>query len=117
MCEEAKAVPSARAPILSDAEVSQRMMLLAELQAALAGLGVHSVLARHHRLVLQYGRSPCEPSGMTDPTLHIFASDGTDIATTDGKTYSLTSGANGATSDPKAAAAEIARRHRTAAHT
>ncbi len=56
-----------------------------------------------HRLVLQYNRSPCEPSGLTNPHLHIFGPDGTDIATTDGTTFSLASGPEYPTAEPAAA--------------
>ncbi len=62
-----RAAPSSP-PILARAEVTRRMLLLAELQDALAPLGVRSVLARNHRLVLQYNHSPCEPSGLTNPS-------------------------------------------------
>ena len=47
-----------REPILTEAEVARRMSLLAELQAALTAQGIRCVLARNHRLVLQYNRSP-----------------------------------------------------------
>lgn len=89
-------------PILAEAEVSRRMLLLTELQAALAADGVRCVLARNHRLVLQYNAIPCHPSGLINPQLHIFAPDGTDIATTDGKTYSLASGGQCPADDPAA---------------
>ncbi len=83
------------------------MLLLADLQAALAALGVRSVLARNHRLVLQYNVSPYRPSGLTDPTLHIFCPDGTGIASTDGTTYRLDIGQEYPASDPAAAASVI----------
>jgi len=83
------------------------MLLLAELQDALAALGVRSVLARNHRLVLHYNHSPCEPSGLTNPELHIFAADGTDIVTTDGGTYRLANGNECPAGDPAAAATVI----------
>ncbi|HUD38209.1 MAG TPA: hypothetical protein VMR14_15015 [Streptosporangiaceae bacterium] len=48
------------------------------------------VLARNHRLVLRYKRlGPPEPSGRTDPALHILGPDGTVIATTDGSVYQI----------------------------
>ena len=68
------------------------MLLLTELQTALAARQIRSVLARNHRLVLRYNYSSYEPSGMTNPRLHIFGPDGTGIATTDGTTFSLASG-------------------------
>src|SRR6266700_7949177 len=88
------------------------MHLLAELQDALTDLGVRSVLARHHRLVLQYNRVPSGPSGLTDPELHILAPAGTDIVTTDivttdGTTYRRASGQQYPVADPAAAAALI----------
>jgi hypothetical protein len=58
------APPSSRTPILDDAEVASRTVLLTDLRAALAGFGVRSVLVRRHRLVLRYGeKAPLEPSG------------------------------------------------------
>jgi hypothetical protein len=112
--DSASASPVPRAPILSDSEVAERMLLLSELQAALAAHGVHCVLARNHRLVLLYNRSPCPPSGLTDPELYIFTADGTEVATTDGHTYSLASGAHCPASDPGAAAEIILRRRQNA---
>jgi hypothetical protein len=63
--------------ILDGAEVARKLGQLAALQAALAAAGMRSVLARNHRLVLRYNESPCEPSGLTDPQLYIFAPSGT----------------------------------------
>jgi hypothetical protein len=83
--------------------------LLAELHDVLAAQGVRAILARNHRLVLRSDQAPYEPSGPTDPALHIFASDGTAIATTDGTTYVFTTGQRSAASDPAAAAALIIR--------
>ncbi len=107
MPENAQSAPSASPPVLDRAEAERRMHLLAELQDALTDLGVRSVLARHHRLVLQYNRVPSGPSGLTDPELHILAPAGTDIATTDGTTYRLASGQQYPVADPAAAAALI----------
>ncbi len=107
MPENAQGAPSSSPPVLARAEVERRMLLLAELQGQLAVLGVRSVLARHHRLVLQYNRVPSGPSGMTDPLLHILAAAGTHIATTDGTTYRLASCQEFPTADPAAAAALI----------
>lgn len=103
--QNAPAVPSP--PILAEAEVTRRMLRLAQLHAALAMHGVRSVLARNHRLALRYNSDPCEPSGLTDPTLHIFGPSGTDIATTDGIAYSLASGGRFPADDPIAAAAVV----------
>jgi len=111
--EGAHSDPSAFRPlILTEAVATRRMLLLAELQAALAVVGVRCVLARNQRLVLQYNVSPCEPSGLTDPKLHIFTPDGTDTATTDGTAYRLATGPEYLTADPAAAAAAIRRGHR-----
>lgn len=94
--------------ILEDSEVARRMLLLAGLQARLARLGVRSVLARRHRLVLRFNDPPpLAPSGPTEPTLHVFAPGGTQIATTDGNVYRLDSGLELPASDPAAAAASI----------
>jgi len=106
MTEDDTPAPAA-APILATAEVTRRMLMLAELRDALAALGVRSVLARHHRLVLQYNRVPSRPSGLTDPQLHILAPDSTDIATTDGSTYRLARGMQCPAGDPAAAATLI----------
>jgi|HubBroStandDraft_1064217.scaffolds.fasta_scaffold17488_2 hypothetical protein len=73
-------------------------------------VGVRCVLARRRRLVLRYNVSPCEPSGLTDPQLHVFTSDGSQIATTDGVTYTLADGCQHPVSDPDAAAALIVTR-------
>ena len=83
------------------------MLLLAELQAELAALGVRSVLARNRRLVLKYNAGTCKPSGLTNPMLHALTPDGTGIATTDGTTCQLDSGQAYPASDPTAAAAAM----------
>jgi len=83
------------------------MTLLTELQAALSGLGIQCVLARRHRLVLRYTENPVSPSGLTDPTLHVFAPAGTRIVSTDGITYRLDTGLQFPVLDPAAAAASI----------
>jgi len=101
------APPSANPPILADGEVARRTHQLTELQDALAALGVRSVLARNHRLVLRYNRVPSGPSGMTDPELRILAPAGTHIATTDGTTYRLASSQEYPAGDPAAVAALI----------
>jgi hypothetical protein len=100
-------LPATRQPILSRVEAERRMLLLADLQSSLTGLGVHCVLARNHRIVMRNSKGPSEPSGLTDPQLHIFNPDGTCIATTDGASYRLTSGQECPASDPAAAAAMI----------
>jgi len=97
-----------RSPILTREEAARRAALLADLQSALQAQGVSSVLARRHRLVLQGGRTRCEPSGPTDPELHIFTPDGTDIATTRGSAYHFASGHAHPAADP-ARAAQAAR--------
>jgi hypothetical protein len=57
-------------------------VLLTELRAALAEFGVRCVLVRRHRLVLRYGeKAPLEPSGPTDPMLHVFAPDDARVVT------------------------------------
>jgi hypothetical protein len=79
-------------PILADAEVTCRMLLLAELQAELTATGTRAVLARNHRLVLRYNDAPLAPSGLTDPCLHIMLPAGTRTATTDGTSYRTSDG-------------------------
>jgi hypothetical protein len=102
------APPSSRTPILDNDEVANRTLLLTELRAALAEFGVRCVLARRHRLVLRYGeKAPLEPSGLTDPTLHVVTPDGTRVASTDGAVYRLDTGQEFAASDPAAAATMI----------
>ncbi len=107
MPENAQCGTSTSLPILAQAEVARRMLLLAELQGPLAAIGLRSVLARNHRLVLQYNCIPSGASGMTDPQLHIFAADGSDVVTTDGRTFNLASGGQCPASDPAAAATFI----------
>ncbi len=97
------AVP--HSPILTDAEVSRRMMLLAELQGTLDALGVRAVLARNHRLVLKYNDSPVAPSGLTDPVLHVLIPSGTRAVTTDGTSYCCQSTGQWPVTDPAAATA------------
>lgn len=99
-------------PVLAESEVTRRLMLLVELQAALAAHGVQSLLVRNRRIVLRAQGSGLEPSGPTDPQLHIFVGDGTQIATTDGARYEFTTGPAHPASDPQAAAASIASRLR-----
>jgi hypothetical protein len=100
-------VLAGRQPILSQTEADRRMLLLADLQSSLTGLGIRCVLARNHRIVMRNSKGPSEPSGLTDPQLHIFTPDGTCIATTDRAFYRLTSGHECPASDPTAAAAMI----------
>jgi hypothetical protein len=85
------------------------MLLLAELQGALSKFGVRCILARNHQLVLRYNHSPSDPSGLTDPTLYIFAHDGLCTAATDGTNYHLDSGLELPVIDPDTAAAAICR--------
>ncbi len=88
------------------------MLLLTDLQAALKALGLQCVLARNHRLVLRYNEASCEPSGLTEPVLHIFIQDGTAIATTDGHAYHVSGGRHYSACDSGAVAADIVRGHR-----
>lgn len=97
------------APILESDEVARRMLLLAELQAALHGLNVTCHLARYQRLVLLYNQAPQPPSGLTDPILHvypIFPKGHAYHVTTDGTCYRLGDWGIPA-GDPKAAALAI----------
>ena len=97
-------------PILTGPEAARRLLLLSDLQTALAGLGIRSVLARTHRLVLRPPAAPCGPSGQVNPQLHIFTPAGTAVATTDGTAYHLASGQDCPAADP-AAAATLIRKH------
>jgi hypothetical protein len=94
-------------PILDHREVARRVTLLAELQAALAALGIQSVLVRNRRIVLRAASKGWEPSGPTDPQLYVFAPDDTEIVTTDGALYQFVSGAACPADDPLAAAAGL----------
>lgn len=109
--------PPSQAPsstsILRPAEAERRLVLLSKLQSALAAHGLNSLLARNHRLILHGDRSTSAPSGLTDPQLHIFLPEGTDIATTDGSTYQLASGDQHLGGDPAAVAAVIRHGRRT----
>jgi hypothetical protein len=83
--------------------------LLAELQAALVGLGVRSVVARNHRLVLRWNSiGPFGPSGPTDPQLHVLISAGSVVVTVDGDSYRLDCGEDVPASDPASVARRIA---------
>lgn len=93
--------------ILAAGEVQHRMRPLADLQVALEAHGVRCVPARNHRLVPRYNATPPEPSGLTDPALHIFTPGGTAIATTDGHIYTLPGGHASPVTDPAAAATAI----------
>jgi len=93
-----------RPPILAREEASRWEALLGDLQSALAAQGVSSVLARHHRLVLEGGSTRCAPSGPTDPQLHIFTPHGTDIATAHGSAYHFATGPAYPADDPGQAA-------------
>ncbi len=82
--------------------------MLAELQTSLAAMGVHSVVARNHRLVLRWNTDgPWGPSGLTDPQLHIFTPDGPCVATADGTAYHLATGQRYAANSPATAATLI----------
>ena len=93
--------------ILEDQDAARRMLVLVGLQAALAESGVQAVLARNHRLVLRYSQAPLDPSGLTNPALHIFGPAGKRVATTDGITYRLDDGQEFPVTDPAALAAHI----------
>jgi hypothetical protein len=110
--DDANESPAASAPcepVLSEPEASRRVLQLSELQASLTALGVRSVLARNHRLVLRYNSESYEPSGLTDPKLHVFIAGDTLVATTDGTTYTMADFGQYSASDPAAAAAVLAR--------
>lgn len=100
--------PMNRGPILDEAEVARRISLLTELHGALGDRGFRCVLARNHRLVLRYAQTPSAPSGLTNPTLHVFLPNGVETVTTDGVDYALPRGRSCPVTDPAAAVAAIA---------
>lgn len=102
------ATPQDAAPILDDAEAGSRRELLAMLQAALADLGIASILARKHRLVLRYADGLAGPNGLTDPELHVLGPATIRVITTDGTAYQLGSTRECPAADPAAAATLIA---------
>lgn len=96
-------------PILEDAEVARRKLLLAELQSALDASEIACVLAGRQRLVLRFNDPPRQPrSGPTDPSLHILNNART-VVTTDGSSYRLSDGHDFPISDVTAVAAVIRR--------
>ncbi len=74
--------------ILDETEAARRMRLLAALQGTLKQRQVRSILARNHRLFLRYNDGPGEPSGLTDPKLHVFGPQG-HVVTIKNSTYVL----------------------------
>jgi hypothetical protein len=97
-------------PILGEAEVERRVLLLARLQAALAERGVQAVAGRHQRLAL--GVATGNGSGPTDPRLYIYAPDGVTVrASTDGIVYRLDGGEQYPVTDRALAAAAICGHH------
>ena len=96
-----------RPPVLSVEQAVHRAELLADLQSALAAHGLDSVLVRNRRLVLRSGGRRMDPSGPTDPQLHIFVPDGKDIATSDGADYHFLSGPVHPADDPCGAASAL----------
>jgi hypothetical protein len=98
---------AAARPVLAESEVARRVTLLAKLQAALAALDVQAVLVRNRRIVLRAEGCSFRSSGPTDPQLHIFLDDDTEIATTDGTRYEFTTTQPHPASDPQAAAASL----------
>lgn len=115
VCDEGDRIPVAesaqrahrRDSILGQTDVASRKAVLTALKSALTAHGVPCVLAGRHRLVLRYSEGSQEPSGPTDPQLHIFTPGGKDVATTDGRVYRLASGQNFPAADPSAAALAI----------
>jgi hypothetical protein len=102
--------------ILEQSEAARRKLQLSELQATLAALGIDSIRAARHRLVLRYSDPPpLLQSGPTDPTLHVFGQAGTRIISTDGTVYRLDNGREYPAGDPAAAATAISRDLRPAA--
>jgi hypothetical protein len=96
-------------PILDDAEAGRRMLLLAQLQTALAELGFQCTLARKHRLVLRYTDGVAGPNGLTEPQLYVFTEPGPATVTTDGVVYQVSDSQKFPAANPTAAAAMISR--------
>jgi hypothetical protein len=98
--------------ILHQFEVARRMRLLTALQETLEQRQIRSIPARHHRLVL-YREGLCEPSGLTDPQLHVFGPDNKHVVTINGSAYVLDGGEQ--FKSPATTAAAIASAARAAA--
>lgn len=96
-------------PVLDDAEAHRRLLALAALKASLADLGIASILARKHRLVLRYNDRITGSNGLTDPELHVLGPAQIDVATTNGTVYRLGGAREYSAADPTAAAALISR--------
>lgn len=94
-------------PILGEAEVQRRVLILAGLQSELDVLGVRAVLARNHKLTLRYNVPGPQPCGMTDPVLHVFGPSGMRKATTDGSCFRIDSGEEFPVDDPAGTATRI----------
>lgn len=109
MPENTQSRRSPSGQILAGAEARRRAALLTKLQSELAAHGVTSTLARNHRLVLRAGSRPCEPSGPTDPQLHIFAPNGTKVVVVDGGVYRFASGQTHRVDDPAGVASRLCR--------
>lgn len=98
-----------REPILTPHEVAARAELLVSLQAELEKLGHRCVLARTRRLVLRASPAQHEPSGPTNPQLHVLTGTSS-LVTTDGTMYRLPDGLQHPASDPAAAAMHLSGR-------
>lgn len=94
--------------LLPEEQVIRRLALLAELRDALSAQGIGSVVARNHRIVLRFNASPYEPSGLTNPGLHILGGERIEAVTTDGAAYHLPGNRQCSVSDPAGAALMIA---------
>src|ERR1700678_1272881 len=82
----------ATAPVLNDAEIAKRTILLAELKAVLAEAGVSCKIAGRQRLVPRYSQpAPHAPSGQTDVEMYVL-SPPPNVITTDGASYRLRDG-------------------------
>ena len=100
---------SPREQILTRQDAAVRVALLADLQTELEKLGRRCVLARTRRLVLRASPAMYEPSGPTNPQLHILTDQGSRVVTTDGAVYHLPGGQPCPADDPAAAAHVVGR--------
>lgn len=93
--------------VLADVEACRRRSALTVLKGALAARGVRSLLVGRHVLTLR-AAAPFEPSGPTNPELHVLCASGREVITTDGSVYLLGPGEELSADDPAAAAAWLA---------
>jgi hypothetical protein len=107
--DSARRTPEHRPSILAKDEARRRAALLSDLRNALAAQGVNSTVVGRYRLVLEGAGTRAAPSGPGDPQLHVFATGGTRVVTTDGCAYLLSGGRACPVDDPDQAARVLCR--------